>query len=99
MKRVGEQFAPLQITRGGNVIMVQIENEYGSFGSDKNYLNAVRQMILDAGFDVTLFTSDGDANKLAEGTLPDVLDLETDGTRSVQGIKELIFETPNTAQK
>ena len=73
MKQVGQQLAPLQITRGGPVIMVQVENEYGSFGSDKTYLNAVRQMISSAGFDVTLFTSDGDANQLAGGTLPDVL--------------------------
>jgi hypothetical protein len=53
--------------------MVQVENEYGSFGKDKVYLNAVRQMIGKAGFDVTLFTSDGDPNKLAEETLTDVL--------------------------
>ena len=73
LKQVGRQLAPLQITRGGPVIMVQVENEYGSFGNDKVYLNAVRQMISSAGFDVTLFTSDGDANQLAGGTLPDVL--------------------------
>ena len=73
MKQVAQQLAPLQITRGGPVIMVQVENEYGSFGKDKVYLNAVRQMISSAGFDVTLFTSDGDANQLAAGTLPDVL--------------------------
>ena len=53
MQRVGQQLAPLQITRGGPVIMVQVENEYGSFGKDKVYLNAVRQMISNAGFDVT----------------------------------------------
>ncbi len=73
MRQVGRELAPLQISRGGPIIMVQVENEYGSFGSDKVYLNSVRQMILNAGFDVTLFTSDGDAGKLAEGTLPDVL--------------------------
>lgn len=73
LREVGRQLAPLQVTRGGPIIMVQVENEYGSFGSDKVYLNAVRQMILDAGFDVKLFTSDGDAGKLAEGSLPDVL--------------------------
>ncbi len=72
MREVGRQLAPLQITRGGPIIMVQVENEYGSFASDKIYLNTVRRMIRDAGFDVALFTSDG-PSKLAEGTLPDEL--------------------------
>lgn len=74
MKRLGEQVAPLQITRGGPIIMVQVENEYGSFGSDKAYLQAIRQMIRHAGFDVTLYTADGsDREQLSAGTLPDVL--------------------------
>jgi len=74
MKRVGRELAPLQITRGGPIIMAQVENEYGSFGNDKVYMNAVRQMMLDAGFDVTLYTSDGSSDRmLAGGTLPDVL--------------------------
>lgn len=92
MKQVGRQLAPLQITRGGNVIMVQIENEYGSFGDDKNYLNAVRQMILDSGFEVTLFTSDGDANKLANGTLPDVLSVVNFGARDSAEKKFAVFD-------
>ncbi len=74
MERVGEQLAPLQIARGGPILMVQVENEYGSFGSDKTYMNAVRTMIRDAGFDGTLYTSDGSgARNLAGGTLDGVL--------------------------
>ena len=92
MQRVGQQLAPLQITRGGPVIMVQVENEYGSFGSDKIYLNAVRQMIRDAGFDVTLFTSDGDPNKLADGTLPDVLAVINFGGRDAPEKKFAVFD-------
>ena len=38
LKAVGKQLAPLQINHGGNILMVQVENEYGSFGSDKEYL-------------------------------------------------------------
>lgn len=59
MLEVGRQLAPLQITRGGPIIMVQVENEYGEFGKDLVYLGAVEQMIRNAGFDVTLFTSNG----------------------------------------
>jgi beta-galactosidase len=93
MKEVGRRLAPLQITRGGPVIMVQVENEYGSFGSDKVYLNAVRQMIRDAGFDVTLFTSDGEPNKLAEGTLPDVLAVINFGANDAPEKKFAVFDS------
>ncbi|HVX66450.1 MAG TPA: beta-galactosidase, partial [Bryobacteraceae bacterium] len=73
MHRLLAEAAPLQITRGGPVIMMQVENEYGSFGKDKAYLNAIRKMIVDAGIDVTLYTSDGsEAEMLAGGTLPDL---------------------------
>jgi beta-galactosidase len=74
LRQVGEQLAPLQITRGGPILMAQVENEYGSFGKDKVYLNAIRQAICDAGFEVTLYTSDGSAaDMLAGGTLPETL--------------------------
>jgi beta-galactosidase len=56
---VGRQLAPLQITRGGPILMVQVENEYGSFGSDKAYLGLIRDDLKEAGFDVPLFTCDG----------------------------------------
>lgn len=74
MQHLGAELAPLQITRGGPIIMAQVENEYGSFGDDKTYMNAIRMMIQDAGFDVTLFTADGaEPRMLSAGTLPDVL--------------------------
>ena len=59
MKEVGKQLAPLQITRGGNIIMVQVENEYGSYGEDKTYLRAVRDLMKEKGVTCPLFTSDG----------------------------------------
>jgi len=55
---VGRQLAPLQVNHGGNVIMVQIENEYGSYGSDKEYLDINRKMFIAAGFDGLLYTCD-----------------------------------------
>ena len=83
MTRVGKETAGLQITRGGPILMVQVENEYGSFGKDKEYLNAIRHMIRDSGFDVTLYTSDGSGkNNLAGGTLDDVLSVINFGDTS-----------------
>jgi beta-galactosidase len=74
LNEVGKRLAPLEIQRGGPIIMVQVENEYGSFGKDREYMQAIRQMIADAGFKSLLFTSDGPGeNLLAGGTLPDVL--------------------------
>jgi len=81
MKEVGKQLAPHQITKGGNIILVQVENEYGSFGGDHEYMNAVKKSIVDAGFTVPLFTSDGPGeNFLQRGTLPDVAAVINMGT-------------------
>lgn len=50
---------PLQVTHGGPIIMMQVENEYGSYGEDHDYLCSIRNMMLKNGVDVPLFTSDG----------------------------------------
>ena len=55
LKEVGRVLAPLQITHGGPILMVQAENEYGFYGKDAQYMGAIRQGLLDAGFDVPLF--------------------------------------------
>ena len=73
LRKVGEQLAPLEISRGGPIIMAQVENEYGSFGHDRDYMNAIRKAIHDAGFEVTLYTSDGSAQpELQGGAFPDL---------------------------
>ncbi len=69
---VGKQLAPLQINHGGNILMVQIENEYGSYGSDKDYLDINRKMFIDAGFDGLLYTCDP-ASDVVKGYLPGLL--------------------------
>lgn len=56
--RLGKELAPLTVTNGGNILMVQVENEYGSFGKDQIYLEKLRSMILNAGFNVPLITCD-----------------------------------------
>jgi beta-galactosidase len=50
---------PLQITHGGPVIMMQVENEYGSYGMEKDYLRQTKKIMEDLGINVPLFTSDG----------------------------------------
>ena len=83
LERVGREVRRLQITHGGPILMVQVENEYGSYGRDKEYLGAIRRMIREAGFDVTLYTSDGSGkSQLAGGTLDGVLSVINFGDTS-----------------
>ncbi|WDT36832.1 beta-galactosidase [Streptococcus pneumoniae D39] len=42
---------------GGNILMMQVENEYGSYGEDKAYLRAIRQLMEECGVTCPLFTS------------------------------------------
>src|SRR5579871_1894334 len=55
---VGRQLAPLQVGHGGNIIMVQVENEYGSYAGDSNYLAINKDIFREAGFDGLLYTCD-----------------------------------------
>lgn len=50
---------PYQIDRGGNIILVQIENEYGYYGNDKAYLEFLRDTMREIGITVPFVTSDG----------------------------------------
>lgn len=56
---VGRRLAPMQISNGGNIIMVQVENEYGSYGDDKKYMETIKGYVEAAGFKVPLFHCDG----------------------------------------
>lgn len=58
-EKLFEVIAPLQITRGGPVIMMQVENEYGYFGDDREYLEYMKQLMISCGCEVPLVTSDG----------------------------------------
>ncbi len=68
VQKLAEQIGDLTIDKGGPIIMVQVENEYGSYGEDKPYVAAIRDIIRDAGFDkVTLFQCDWSSNFTKNG--------------------------------
>jgi len=69
---LGKQLSPLLVTHGGNILMVQIENEYGSYSNDKEYLDINRKIFREAGFDGILFTCDG-PSQMPAGYLPGYL--------------------------
>ena len=88
--RVGQELSPLLCERGGPILMVQLENEYGSYGNDKPYLRTLRDMLRAAGFTGTLFTSDGpDAPWLRAGTLPEVLAVANFGSKPAEQLGKL----------
>lgn len=59
MNEVGKQLSNLQVTKGGNIIMVQVENEYGGYAVDKKYIGNIRDILKETGFrDVPLFQCD-----------------------------------------
>ena len=87
LKRLGQELAPLQVTRGGPIIAVQVENEYGSYGSDAAYVSRIRSLLASAGFDgAVLYTADG-PSELTRGTLPELPAVVNFGT----GEAELAF--------
>jgi beta-galactosidase len=73
VQHLAEQLAPLQISRGGPIIMLQVENEYGSYGKDKEYLLHLRDAWKKAGMEVPLFTADGGGQMMASGSIDGVL--------------------------
>lgn len=73
---------PHLTTNGGRVMMVQVENEYGSYGDDKEYLREVEKAYRENGIDCLLFTSDGATMwMLNGGTLPDIVSVANFGSK------------------
>lgn len=63
LKRAGAELCGLQIQNGGNIIMVQVENEYGVWGNDGAYMSKIRDLVRSSGFDkVQLFRCDWSSN-------------------------------------
>ncbi len=83
LREVGRVLAPLQVSRGGPILMAQVENEYGSFGSDPEYMGALRQAMIDGGFEVPLFACDPPGD-LANGHRNDLFKVVNFGTGAAQ---------------
>jgi beta-galactosidase len=92
-----DQIRDLQITKGGPVIMVQAENEFGSYvaqrkdiplADHKKYNKAIKQLLLEAGVEVPLFTSDG--SWLFEGGSLDGVLPTANGEDNVEKLKKIV---------
>lgn len=92
LTKVCSLLKPLLFTNDGPILMVQVENEYGSFSEDKEYLRKIKNIIIDSGIDVPLFTSDGAWDEVLEaGSLIDdgVLPTGNFGSKAQQNLRNL----------
>lgn len=89
-KELFQILSPLQVNYGGPIIMMQIENEYGYYGNDKNYLLALKNLMEKHGAIVPFVTSDGPTKQtLKDGSIPDVLATGNFGSRTLERFQVL----------
>jgi beta-galactosidase len=99
MAEVGKQLSDMQLAKGGNILMVQVENEYGAYGVNKPYIAEIRDIVKTSGFDRTpLFQCDWSSN-FENNALDDLLWTINFGTganidQQFRRLKELRPETP-----
>lgn len=99
INKLAEQVGDLQITKGGPIVMVQAENEFGSYvaqrpdiplAQHKAYSAAIRKQLISAGFDIPMFTSDGSwlfQGGAIEGALP-----TANGEGNIKNLKKVVDE-------
>jgi beta-galactosidase len=64
--RVSREIVPLQCDHGGPILMVQLENEYGSYANDKGYLADLHTLWVRDGITVPFYTADGPTDFMLE---------------------------------
>ena len=88
LDRLFEEIRPLLCTNGGPVIMMQLENEYGYYGDDRDYLKYLRDGYIKRGIDVPLFTSDGTSmDNLLDGSVEGCFSTLNFGSRVEENFK------------
>ncbi len=71
IKVMADKIKPYLITNGGPIIMLQIENEYGSYGNDREYMKRLKTLWQENGIDIPFYTADGATTYMLEaGSLP-----------------------------
>lgn len=78
-----KRLVPHLQSNGGNIIAMQVENEYGSYGNDKEYLRHIECLMRECGVDCLLFTSDGNwKNMISGGSLPHIFKVLNFGSKA-----------------
>lgn len=95
-KELLRRVVPKLCTNGGNIIMMQIENEYGSYGNDHEYMQRIADIYIENGVDCQLYTSDGASySMLSGGTLPQYPCVANFGSRPLENFAVLDDFRPN----
>ena len=85
-----DRLVELQFSRGGPVIAMQVENEYGSYGNDAAYIRYLRDGMQARGMDVLYFSADGPSDTMLQGgSLPDLLKTVNFGSNSAEAFAKL----------
>ncbi|MCE1200224.1 MAG: beta-galactosidase, partial [Marinilabiliales bacterium] len=91
IRTLAMEIKPLLISEGGPILMVQIENEYGSYGNDRNYTSWLKEVWTRAGVSGPFYTADGATPYMLEaGTVAGAaigLDPGTDDQNFAQATK------------
>lgn len=94
--RLAAEVGPLQYGNGGPIIVTQIENEYGNYGSDKAYMEQLHQLYLKEGFTKSFSITADNWRNIANGDMPDVFAATNFGIGSHQsGMDALEHERPD----
>ncbi len=95
LRSVMEIVAPLQIDRGGPVILLQVENEYGAYGDDHAYLRALTDRLRACGATVPLTTVDQpEPDMLRAGNIDGLLATGSFGSRATERLRALRAQQP-----
>ncbi len=93
--RLCREFTPMLSTRGGPIIAVAVENEYGSYGNDTGYLAFLRDCLAENGVDVPFYTTECARQHFVTGTLPGVWGAVNYRIESVDAIGDLLRFQPD----
>ena len=94
--KVFELVKPLLCTNGGPILAMQVENEYGSYGNDREYMAAVNRIYDEGGIDCLRFTADGSWDlMLSGGMLPGLPAAINFGSRATENFRGLRLYRPD----
>lgn len=98
LEKICDIIRPFLITNGGNIIMVQVENEYGGVAQDRAYLEELAKYYREFGIDVPFITSDGEEEyMLLDGTFPDAIkavNYRWNSPRAIDALKKAFPDNP-----
>lgn len=87
------RLADQQVTHGGNILLIQNENEYmmTTMPDRQGYLDFISQLFRRSGFDIPIIT----CNLLSEPFVPDAVECANGWDRIVQELKRLRLHQPD----